>query len=112
MRSKGMLKRFILSAPLVLAVGALVRIATIAFIDFSTFNWIKPRPDLLMEYGTIARNLAKGLGYSYTWYNSSGVAITLPSAYMPPGLVLIEYGVITLFGYTVTAAIVIFLLQV
>jgi len=112
MHFKEMLKRLLLSAPITLAVGLLVRIATIAFVDFSTFNWTTPRPDLLMEYGVIARNLAKGLGYSYTWYSSNGAAITLPSAYMPPGLVFIEYGVISLFGYTVSAAIVIFLLQV
>jgi hypothetical protein len=107
-----MLKRLLVSAPIVLIAGLLARIATLAFIDFSTFNWSKPRPDLLMEYGVIARNLAKGLGYSYTWYTSSGTAVTLPSAYMPPGLVFIEYGVISLFGYSITAAIVIFFLQV
>lgn len=107
-----MLKRFFYSLPIALIAGALARLATIGFIDFTTFNWSKPRPDLLMEYGVIARNLAEGMGYSYTWYTSSGIPVTLPSAYMPPGLVFLEYGIIEIFGYTIAAAVAIFIIQV
>ena len=106
-----MLKRLFYALPITLITGALVRLATVGFIDFSSFNWSKPRPDLLMEYGVIARNLADGLGYSYTWYTSSGLPMTLPSAYMPPGLVFLEYGIIEIFGYTIAAALAIFIIH-
>jgi hypothetical protein len=107
-----MVRRLLESTPAVLVTAFVARFATIAFIDFSAFNWQLPRPDLLMEYGVIARNLLNGLGYSYTWYSADGLAVTLPSAYMPPGQVFIDYTFITLFGYTTAAVIALFILQV
>lgn len=112
MQSALTVKKYFLSLPTVIITGLIARLAGIFFIDFSSFNWSLPKPDILMEYGVIARNMADGLGFSYTWYNGAGIPVTLSTAFMPPGLVFIDYLVISIFGYTHAALVTIFLLQV
>ncbi len=81
---------------------------SILFIDLEKANWKFDKPDLLMEYGVIARNILKGLGYSYTWLTSTGDKITVPTAYMPPGQVFIDYLSLALLGDNTVGVIGIF----
>ncbi len=95
-----------------LAIAALSRLATILFIDISAISGKLTQPDILMEYGIIARNIMKGLGFSYTWINTSGHAITFPTAYMPPGQVWIDYIMLSIFGDNGAGLIAIFMINV
>ena len=49
------------------------------------------------EYGWIAQYLAQGKGYSFHWVYG-GFDLVLPTAYMPPGEVMLEYFGLALFG--------------
>ena len=91
--------------------------ATFAFIDMSQINPIGRKFDILLEYGVIARNMIKGLGYAYTWYTGAfgsqpEQAIILPSAYMPPGQAWIDYLGLSVFGDGLAGIIAIFIINV
>lgn len=65
-----------------------------------------------MEYGIIARNMLSGAGYSFSWFHSDGSFVVLPTAYMPPGQVLIQYFFLCLFGDTHVSMIGLYLFQI
>jgi len=71
-------------------------------------DWHNPQ---LWEYGTIARNLLAGNGYAFTWDTPLG-SFTHPTAFMPPGQVMIQWVSLFLFGDTLAAYIALFLFQV
>ncbi len=79
-------------------VAVLARIAMVLFLENTTRSWGWDKPDLLMEYGIIAKNMLAGLGHSYTWGNLVGKWFVLPTAYMPPGQTYIDYACFALFG--------------
>jgi len=60
------------------------------------------------EYGWIAQYLAQGKGYSFHW-GYGGFDLILPTAYMPPGEVMIEYFGLGLFGDNLAGHTFIFL---
>src|ERR1035437_4723229 len=56
---------------------------------------------LLLEYGTIAKNMWLGHGYSNDWVIPSFAnPVTLPTAFMPPGEVMLHYLGLLFFGDT------------
>ena len=65
----------------------------------------------LWEYGEIARYLVLGKGYSFHW-GYRAIDIILPTAYMPPGQVMVQYLGLGLFGDSLTGHACIFLEQV
>ncbi len=73
-----------------LLVGCIARAAMFPFAHLKN-----PR---LLEYGEIARLLLQGKGYAYPWSQYIGHEFILPSAYMPPGQVMIQYLGLLLFG--------------
>lgn len=88
--------------PLIAAV--ILRLAAIPFLSTSTAG--------LMEYGTIARNMLSGAGYAFTWYHADGSFVILPTAYMPPGQVYIQYAAFRLFGNNSAAMLGLYLFQI
>jgi 4-amino-4-deoxy-L-arabinose transferase-like glycosyltransferase len=104
------IKRLGYTYPLLTAFVA--RAASFVLVDLNTFNWSLPKPDILMEYGVIARNLAKGAGYSYSWGMPGANVVNTPTAYMPPGQVFIDFAAIAIFGDTLGALIALFILNV
>ncbi len=95
-------KKNITIYPLIAAVT--VRLAAIPFLDYSKAA--------LMEYGIIARNILSGAGYSYSWQHTNGSIVTLPTAYMPPGQVFMQYMFLGLFGDSHAGIIAIYLFQI
>ena len=95
-------KRNIYLYPLLSAI--IVRLAAIPFLDSSK--------NALMEYGTIARNMLAGFGYAFSWIHTDGSAVILPTAYMPPGQVFIQYAFLGIFGDTQAAIIALYLFQI
>jgi hypothetical protein len=95
-------KRNIYLYPLLAAI--IVRLAAIPFIDSSKIA--------LLEYGTIARNLLAGFGYAFSWLHSGGNAVILPTAYMPPGQVFIQYALLGIFGDSQSGIIALYLFQI
>ncbi len=85
-------------------VGCIARVAMFPFAHLT-------HPKLL-EYGDIARLLVQGKGYSYPWSQYLGHDLILPSAYMPPGQVMIQALGLLLFGDTRTGHAFIFLEEV
>jgi hypothetical protein len=81
--------------------GFLFRLAMMPFAHLSNPS--------LWEYGTIAKNLWLGRGYSNDW-NIPGIShpVTLPSAFMPPGGVMIHYLGFLFFGDSIAAHAFIF----
>ena len=84
--------------------AVILRLAAIPFLDFT-----KP---VLMEYGIIARNMLSGAGYAYSWLHSNGSMVVLPTAYMPPGQVLVQFAFLSIFGDTHGGIIAIYLFQI
>ena len=95
-------RRNIYLYPLIAAV--IVRLAVIPFLSISTAA--------LMEYGTIARNMLSGLGYAFTWYHADGSMAILPTAYMPPGQVFIQYAALRLFGNNSSGMFALYFFQI
>ncbi len=95
-------KRNIFLFPLL--AGVIARLAALPFLDTSK--------DVLMEYGTIARNMLSGFGFSFSWLHSDGRAVILPSAYMPPGQVFIDFALLGLFGDSRTGLIALYIFQI
>jgi hypothetical protein len=85
-------------------VGCIARLAMFPFAHLT-------HPKLL-EYGDIARLLVRGKGYSYLWSQYIGHDFILPSAYMPPGQVMIQALGLLLFGDTLIGHAFIFLEEV
>lgn len=81
-------------------------------VDFSALGWKLNKPDLLLEYGVIARNILNGDGYSYTWITTVGEKITLPTAYMPPGQVFIDVLSLAIFGDSSAGVVGVFIVNV
>jgi hypothetical protein len=95
-----------------LVVAAITRVCSAVFIDISSINWKFAKPDILMEYGVIARNMLGGHGYSYSWIRASGDTVILPTAYMPPGQVFVDYFSLLIFGDNVTGVIGVFIVNI
>ncbi len=102
MRISQQKKRNIYIYPLIAAV--IVRLPAIPFLDYSKA--------VLMEYGIIARNVLSGAGYSYSWLHTNGSIVVLPTAYMPPGQVFIQYIFLGVFGDTHAGILAIYLFQI
>ncbi len=85
-------------------VGFIARLAMFPFAHLT-----HPR---LLEYGDIARLLVQGKGYSYPWSQYIGHDFILPSAYMPPGQVMIQALGLLLFGDTLIGHAFIFIEEV
>ena len=95
-------KRNIYFAPLCAAI--ILRLAAIPLLDLT-----KPA---LMEYGNIARNMLAGAGYAFSWFHTNGSIVVLPTAYMPPGQVFLQYIFLGIFGDNSGAMIGIYLFQI
>jgi hypothetical protein len=95
-------KRNIYLFPFLIAI--ILRCAAIPILDESE--------PALMEYGRIAHNMLTGSGFSYSWYHTSGTHIILPTAYMPPGQVFIQYFILGVFGETNLGLIALYFLQI
>ena len=65
----------------------------------------------LWEYGDIVRDILQGKGYSFHW-GYRGYDLVLPTAYMLPGQVAVQYLGLGLFGDTLAGHTFIFLEQV
>jgi hypothetical protein len=85
-------------------IAILLRLGMIPFLGYSESS--------LMEYGQIARNMLQGSGYSYSWYHTNGTTVVLPSAYMPPGQVFIQYAMLGIFGDSSLGIIALYLFQI
>ena len=82
----------------------MLRLPGIFFIDFA-------KPDLLGEYGRIAKSLLSGFGYAYPWTRLDGSTVILPTAYMPPGQVFVQYLTFSVFGDSHSGIIALYLFQ-
>jgi hypothetical protein len=87
-----------------LLVAAVVRLAMIVTFDIANPN--------LWEYGNIARNLLNGHGYAMTWWPTGMETVTFPTAFMPPGPVMLQYLPLLLFGEGVSGYLAIFVAYV
>lgn len=85
-----------------LLVAGVVRILMFSFAHLSDPNF--------WEYGNISKNLLHGHGYAFTWDSPFG-SITLPTAFMPPGQVMIQWAVLSIFGEGATGGWALFILQ-
>ena len=65
----------------------------------------------LWEYGTIARCMLAGQGYSVIWRGLGVVSKPYPTAFMPPGETMIQFAGMWLLGDNVHGYIVIFVLH-
>ncbi|MDP4244059.1 MAG: hypothetical protein Q8921_15150 [Bacteroidota bacterium] len=91
-----------------LVVALLVRLAAFPLAHLgksdTLWNW---------EYAAIALNIAAGKGYSSNWnYPGLSHTLTLPTAYMPPGQVVIHLLALGPFGDTLAGQIALFLEEV
>ncbi len=87
-----------------LLVAFIVRMGAIPFAHITNPN--------LWEYGDIARHLIQGEGYSYTWWVGGLPKVTLPTAFMPPGEVLLQSFGLFIFGDNLAGYIAIYFEQV
>jgi hypothetical protein len=87
-----------------LLVAFIVRVGAMTFAHITNPN--------LWEYGDIAHHLIHGEGYSYTWWVGGLPKVTLPTAFMPPGEVLLQSVGLFLFGDNLFGYIAIYLEQV
>jgi hypothetical protein len=89
---KGLLHRAldIKALPLVLIVAAVLRLAMYPFIGaMNQQSW---------EYEWIANQMVQGHGYGFPWGVHNGVNYILPTAFMPPGQVMLDYFPLAIFG--------------
>ncbi|HEY3875064.1 MAG TPA: hypothetical protein VGM92_06280 [Candidatus Kapabacteria bacterium] len=78
-------------------------VARIAMVPFAHLD--NPH---LWEYGDIARQMLHGYGYAFHWSYRT-ISIIIPSAWMPPGQVFIQYLGLKLLGDNLSGYIFIFL---
>ena len=87
-----------------LIAAAILRLSAIAFTDLST--------PALMEYGKIAHTMLSGSGYSFPWNHSNGSIVVIPTAYMPPGQVFVQYIGLYIFGDNHAGMIALYFFQI
>jgi hypothetical protein len=76
--------------PLVLVVAAIVRLATFPLVGaMNPHSW---------EYEWIANQMIQGHGYAFPWGLHNGINYIVPTAFMPPGQVMLDYLPLSIFG--------------